>query len=282
MVAHAQLEFDSLEDEVRFLRGLVSVQRLADEVLEDCLERQLGLSAAVDVFLTQCARMIHARGAFAQVLGNTGAVLTRVWGNEFFDVTTWAAYRGAVPLGDQRTVFVAGLTMGRTTLGSIGFLLPGTFGDGGKHVLALVEAVAEILDSAVLSFIALSEGQTPLERLESLSESGEFSPRARIGKYELLHPLGTGGMAQVMVARSWIEERGCSDSGDNCLEGSYSLEVYYPDPADAQATVRLTATWLDLVTVADSILSEDARLQLLFDGVADIYEATDAHLAGTD
>jgi hypothetical protein len=87
---------------------------------------------------------------------------------------------------------------------------------------------------------------------------------------------------QVMVARSWIEERGCSDSGDNCLEGSYSLEVYYPDPADAQATVRLTATWLDLVTVADSILSEDARLQLLFDGVADIYEATDAHLAGTD
>lgn len=202
MAAHAQLKFDSLDDEVRFLRGLVSVQRLADEVLEDCIERQLGLSAAVDVFLSQCARMIHARGAFAQVLGTAGAVLTRVWGNEYFDVTTWATYRGAVPLGDQRTVFVAGLTLGQTTLGSIGFLLPGTFGDGGKHVLALVEAVAEILDSAVLSFIALSEGQTPLERLESLSESGEFSPRARIGKYELLHPLGTGGMAQVMVART--------------------------------------------------------------------------------
>ena len=202
MPAPALLRFDSLEEELQFLRGLVSVQRLADEVLEDCIERQLGLSAAVDVFLAQCARMIHARGAFAQVLGSNGPVLTRVWGNEYFDVTTWATYRGAVPLGDQRTVFVSGLTLGRTTLGSIGFLLPGTFGDGGKHVLALVEAVGEILDSAVLSFIALSEGHSPLERLESLAEAGELSPHARIGKYELLHPLGTGGMAQVMVART--------------------------------------------------------------------------------
>ncbi|MDP1822760.1 MAG: serine/threonine-protein kinase [Archangium sp.] len=196
------LRFDSVDEEVRFLRGLVAVQRLADEVLEDCIERQLGLSAAVDVFLAQCARMIHARGAFAQILGSNGPVLTRVWGNEYFDVSTWATYRGAVPLGDQRTVFVSGLTLGRTSLGSIGFLLPGTFGDGGKHVLALVEAVGEILDSAVLSFIALSEGQSPLDRLETLSDSGELSPHARIGKYELLHPLGTGGMAQVMVART--------------------------------------------------------------------------------
>ncbi|MFO0594726.1 MAG: serine/threonine-protein kinase [Myxococcaceae bacterium] len=200
--AHAQLKFDSLDEEVRFLRGLVSVQRLADEVLEDCIDRQLGLSAAIDVFLSQCARMIHARGAFVQLLGGSGPVLTRVWGNEYFDVTTWANYRGAVPLGDQRTVFVSELTLGRTVLGSIGFLLPGTFDGGGKHVLALVEAVAEILDSAVLSFIALSDGSSAGERLDSLSEAGEFAPRARIGKYELLHPLGTGGMAQVMVART--------------------------------------------------------------------------------
>lgn len=199
---HGQLKFESLDEEVRFLRGLVSVQRLADEVLEDCIERQLGLSAALDVFLAQCARMIHARGAFVQVLGAGGPVLTRVWGNEYFDASSWADHRGAVPLGNQRTVFVSALTLGSTTLGSIGFLLPGSFGDGGQHVLALVEAVGEILDTAVLSFLALSEGHTPLERLESLAESGDLGPRARFGKYELLHPLGTGGMAQVMVART--------------------------------------------------------------------------------
>lgn len=202
MVSRTAPRFDSLDEEVRFLRGLVSVQQLADEVLEDCLDKQLGLAAAVDVFLSQCARMIHARGAFAQLLGPSGPALTRVWGNEYFDVTTWSQYRGAVQVGDRRTVFVAPLTLGRTTLGTLGFLLPGTFEDGGSHVLALVEVVAEILDSAVLSFLALSDGHTPLERLETLSDAGELSPRGRIGKYELLHPLGTGGMAQVMVART--------------------------------------------------------------------------------
>jgi serine/threonine-protein kinase len=196
------LHFDSLDEEVRFLRGLVAVQRLADEVLEDCIERGLGLIAASDVFLSQCARMIHAKGAFVQVLGSEGPVLTRVWGNEALDVPTWVDARGAVPLNDGRTVFVAPLTLGQTKLGSLGFVLPGTFSDGGRQVLTLVEAVAEMFDTAVLSFIALSEGHTALERLDELSDAGEFRPRARLGKYELLHPLGTGGMAQVMVART--------------------------------------------------------------------------------
>ncbi|MEW5737829.1 MAG: serine/threonine-protein kinase [Myxococcota bacterium] len=197
-----KLHFDSQDEEVRFLRGLVAVQRLADEVLEDCIERQLGLAAAADVFLSQCARMIHAKGAFVQVVGSEGPVLTRVWGNEPFDVMTWVNARGAVALGEERTIFVAPLTLGQTSLGSLGFILPGTFTDGGKQVMTLVEAVAEMFDSAVLSFIALSEGHTPLERLDELAHADDFRPRARLGKYELLHPLGTGGMAQVMVART--------------------------------------------------------------------------------
>lgn len=201
-MARDALTFDSLEEEVRFLRGLLSVQRLADEVLEDCIERQLGLNAAADVFLSQCARMIHARGAFVQILGSEGPVLTRVWGNDVTDVPTWSEARGAVALSDDRTIFVAPLNLGSIKLGSIGFLLPGTFADGGQQVMALVNGIAEMFDSAVLSFIALAEGHTPLERLDVLSQAGEFRPRARIGKYELLHPLGTGGMAQVMVART--------------------------------------------------------------------------------
>ncbi len=197
----ADLTFDSLEEEVQFLRGLLSVQRMADEVLEDCIERRLGLEAAADVFLAQCARMIHARGAFVQLLGTDGPVLTRVWGTEHFDAGAWAALRGAHALPEGRTLFVAPLTLGRVELGSLGFLLPGTFTDP-RHVLTLVEGVAEMFDSAVLSFIALSEGQHPNERLDELAASGEFRPHARLGRYELLEPLGTGGMAQVMVART--------------------------------------------------------------------------------
>lgn len=198
----APLKFESVDEEVRFLRGLVAVQRLADEVLEDCLERQLGLSAAADVFLTQCARMIHAQAAFVQVKGSQGVVLTRVWGSGLYDLMRWVDARGAVRIDNEHTVFVASLDIGKLQLGSIGFVLPGHFSDGGLQVMELVGTVAEMFDSAVLSFIALAEGHTPGERLDELSQAGEFRPNARIGKYELLNPLGTGGMAQVMVART--------------------------------------------------------------------------------
>ncbi|MER2565311.1 MAG: serine/threonine-protein kinase [Myxococcaceae bacterium] len=198
----APLKFESIDEEVRFLRGLVAVQRLADEVLEDCLERQLGLSAAADVFLTQCARMIHAQAAFVQVKGTQGAVLTRVWGSGLYDLMRWVDARGAVQVDEEHTVFVASLDLGKLELGSIGFVLPGHFSDGGVQVMELVDTIAEMFDSAVLSFIALGEGHTPGERLDELAQAGEFRPNARIGKYELLNPLGTGGMAQVMVART--------------------------------------------------------------------------------
>jgi serine/threonine-protein kinase len=198
----APLTFDSLDEEVRFLRGLVAVQRLADEVLEDCLERQLGLTAAADVFLTQAARMIHAQAAFVQLKGTQGPVLTRVWGTGLYDVVRWADARGAVPVDADRTVFVAPLDIGKLELGSIGFVLPGHFSDGGLQVMELVETIAEMFDSSVLSFIALAEGHTAGERLDELAAAGEFRPNSRIGRYELLNALGTGGMAQVMVART--------------------------------------------------------------------------------
>lgn len=198
----APLKFDSIDEEVSFLRGLVAVQRLADEVLEDCLERQLGMTAAADVFLTQCARMIHAQAAFVQVSGTQGPVMTRTWGTGLSDVVRWAEARGPVSMDEERTVFVAALDIGKLSLGSIGFVLPGHFSDGGVQVMALVETIAEMFDSAILSFIAIAEGHTPNERLDELAAAGDFRPNARIGKYELLNPLGTGGMAQVMVART--------------------------------------------------------------------------------
>lgn len=196
------LTFGSIEDEVRFLRGLVSVQRLADEVLEDCLAQQMGLAAALDIYLSQCARMIHAKGAFVEIIGTEGPVLTRIWGQVHADIDRFAHYEGAVVLQETRTLFVSQLELAEVKLGSIGFILPGRFEGGGKHVMALVDAVAEMLDSAVLGFIALSEGHSPNERLDELAAGDDFRPRAKVGRYELVTPLGTGGMAQVLVART--------------------------------------------------------------------------------
>jgi len=198
----AGLTFESADEELRFLRGLVQVQRLADEVLEDCLAKNLGLSAALDVYLTQCARMIHASSAFVQLRGTEEPVLMRGWGQGGFSVDHWANHEGAVVLDEAHTLFVAQLDLGELNFGCLGFVLPGTFAGGGKLVMALVKSVAEMLDSTVLGFLALSETQTVRQRLDELSERALFRPRGRIGKYELVTPLGTGGMAQVLVART--------------------------------------------------------------------------------
>ena len=189
--------FATQEDELRFLRGLVNVQQLADEVLEDCLARQLGLATALDVFLTQCARMIHAVGAFVELRGTHGPVLTRSWGQPV-NTLKYARWVGGVGLDRGRTLFVSQLELGAVNFGALGFLLPGDFPDGGEQVQTLVDGIAEMLDSAVLSFLALSERQGPLETLDQLLQG---KSRGAVGGYELLTPLGTGGMAQVMVAR---------------------------------------------------------------------------------
>lgn len=191
-----------MEDEVAFLRGLVAVNRVADAILEDCLERGLGLRAAVDVFLSQCARMVNASAGFVCLRGTKGPVLTRVLGRLEVDVHQAADWRGPQRLASGPMLFCTRLALGRLDLGSLGLVIEGRFEDGGRMVMELVEAIGEQLDSAVLAFLALTEGRGALERLDELARQDTVtSPRGRIGPYELLMPLGTGGMAQVLVAR---------------------------------------------------------------------------------
>ncbi|MCE9670692.1 serine/threonine protein kinase [Myxococcus stipitatus] len=196
------VEFPSLEAEVAFLRGLVAVHRMSDDILEDCLARGLTLDAGLDVFLTQCARMVHAPAGFVSLRGTQGPVLTRVLGELGVDVFEAAGWAGPRRLKDGRMLFCTQLTLGRLTLGGLGLALEGAFPDGGEMVMKLVEAIGEQLDTAVLSFLALTDGQGALERLDELAVDDTLSPRGRIGRYEVVTPLGTGGMAQVLVARA--------------------------------------------------------------------------------
>jgi serine/threonine-protein kinase len=191
-----------LETEVAFLRGLVAVQRMADDILEDCLQRGLTLDAGLDVFLTQCARMVHAPAGFVSLRGTRGPVLTRVLGELGADVFEAALWRGPKRLPNGRMLFCTRLKLGTLELGGMGLAVEGAFPDGGGLVMKLVEAIGEQLDTSVLAFLALTDGQGPLERLDDLAMDDTPVPRGRIGKYEVLTPLGTGGMAQVLVARA--------------------------------------------------------------------------------
>lgn len=198
------VEFPSLEAEVAFLRGLTSVQRIADDILEDCFERGLDLNTGLDVFLTQCARMVHAKAGFVCLKGTQGPVLTRMIGELGVDVLTAAGWAGPQRLEDGRMLFCTPLNLGKLDLGTLGLAVEGKFEDGGKLVMKLVEAIGEQLDSAVLGFLALTDGRSALERLDELAVGEDSTPvgRGRIGRYEVVTPLGTGGMAQVLVARA--------------------------------------------------------------------------------
>ncbi len=199
---NAPVDFPSLEDEVVFLRGLVAVHRMADVILEDCMERGLDLESGLDVFLTQCARLVHARAGFVSLRGTRGPVLTRVLGEPGVDVLKAAHWQGIRALADGRTLFCTRLALGSLELGGLGLVVEGHFEDGGRLVMQLVEAIGEQLDNAVLGFLALTGGKGALERLDALVSDAAPVSRGQIGRYEVVTPLGTGGMAQVLVARS--------------------------------------------------------------------------------
>ncbi|MFP2926952.1 serine/threonine-protein kinase [Pyxidicoccus sp. 3LG] len=175
---------------------------MSDAILEDCLERGLDLDAGLDVFLTQCARMVHARAGFVSLRGTRGPVLTRVLGDLGVDVFEAAHWEGSHRLKDGRMLFCTQLALGRLQLGGLGLVVDGRFDDGGAQVMKLVEAIGEQLDTAVLSFLALTDGRGALERLDELEVDDTPTTRGRIGRYEVVTPLGTGGMAQVLVARA--------------------------------------------------------------------------------
>ncbi len=177
---------------------------MADDILEDCFERGLDLNTGLDVFLTQCARMVHAVAGFVSLKGTQGPVLTRVLGELGVDVFEAAKWTGPHRVEGGRMLFCTRLTLGKLDLGTLGLAVEGRFEDGGKLVMKLVEAIGEQLDSAVLGFLALMDGRSALERLDDLAVDDDSTPvmRGRIGRYEVVTPLGTGGMAQVLVARA--------------------------------------------------------------------------------
>lgn len=86
-----------------------------------------------------------------------------------------------------------------------------------------------------------------------------------------------GDQGRIIVARSWIEQASCSPNGSNCLNQSFSIDLWYG--ANDTDTVRMTAGWNDLVTQADSVLTDEGRIGLMVSGVHDIFRKTDETIA---
>ncbi|MGI5864792.1 MAG: serine/threonine-protein kinase [Myxococcales bacterium] len=194
------LTFKSVEHELKFLRAHTRVTRLVDAILEDCLARGLGLEAALDVFLSQCARLLGASSGFVQLRGTHGPVLTRRMGPAKLGKQHLSAAEGVHPF-NRGQLLVKDLAFGAARLGAFGLVVEDLPADEIPVARALVDAMGEQLDNTVLAFVALCDGASPAQRLDELAVAESFRPKTRFGRYELLSPLGTGGMAQVFVAR---------------------------------------------------------------------------------
>jgi serine/threonine-protein kinase len=66
---------------------------------------------------------------------------------------------------------------------------------------ARTEILAEVLDGAVLTLADIEKEQSLTARLRALEKPSENDEGGQFGKYSLLRLLGTGGMAQVHLAR---------------------------------------------------------------------------------
>lgn len=81
-----------------------------------------------------------------------------------------------------------------------------------------------------------------------------------------------------IVAVAWVPESACNEGGGNCVNQSFSMEVYYDQGLGD--TVRLMASYNEVKTSADSILTFDAKVAIAVNGIRSIFESTDAFLAG--
>ena len=86
----------------------------------------------------------------------------------------------------------------------------------------------------------------------------------------------TGELSDGILARSWIEDRSCNDGGGNCLEQSYSIDVFFTDGDNA--TWRMTASWSQIDSSIQ--LSDDLLVASLANGIQNVFRYTDEFLAG--
>ena len=83
-----------------------------------------------------------------------------------------------------------------------------------------------------------------------------------------------GETERAVIGRAWLEERSCNDGGGNCVEHTYSLDVFYADgPGRSQ---RMTASWSDVQT--SITFTDEIKIKSLANGIQDVFEHSEKFL----
>ena len=127
---------------------------------------------------------------------------------------------------------------------------------------------------------AFAAGTGRIDTTNTIDKKGAFGVHIPYTLFKDFAWVPVEGAGNAVVARSWTAEESCADDGDtNCLFLSFSVDLWYGDQPDH--TIRMTSSWNELKTSADSILSDEDRIGLMVNGIHDIFENTDAQFAET-
>ncbi|MCB9676154.1 MAG: hypothetical protein H6737_13620 [Alphaproteobacteria bacterium] len=118
------------------------------------------------------------------------------------------------------------------------------------------------------------EGQVDTTNDITTSNFGVTIPYVLRKDYKWVHARDLG---EAIIARSWIPEKGCNESGENCLQQSFSIDLWYAAVPDE--TIRFTSTWSEVTSSLDGLIGEDLQIAALANGMAFVFEATDEFIA---
>ncbi|MEZ4318971.1 MAG: hypothetical protein R3F61_15765 [Myxococcota bacterium] len=125
------------------------------------------------------------------------------------------------------------------------------------------------------------DGRIDTDNAITTSNFGVTIPYVLHKDYKWVHGRDLG---EAIIARSWISEKGCNESGENCLQQSFSIDLWYvgnpvnPDGVDAE-TIRFTATWSEVTSSLDGLIGDDLQIAALANGMAYVFEATDEFIS---
>lgn len=126
---------------------------------------------------------------------------------------------------------------------------------------------------------AFAAGSGTIRTVNEIDKSGAFGVHIPYTLFKDFTWVDLGEQGRAVVARAWIEESSCAEGGANCVNQTFTIDLWYSN-VEAVDTVRMTAGWNDVTTSADSVVSDDERVGLMVNGVHDIFENTDEKLAG--
>ena len=138
--------------------------RLADDAMERCAAKRLGLEATLDAYLPAVARALGADGALVRTRDESHKVKTFAWGAAKPHDLDRLAFPRAVARRGGRTWVVQPLDVAGKVIGRAAFRFPGVLADGAA-LAERVDIVCEQLDLATWTIQSSALKQELIDRI---------------------------------------------------------------------------------------------------------------------